>query len=183
MAAEVDVAAGETVTAVALYGLLDELSDSSVHRSLSEISPYWMTVAIADLCSSEGTSTPGRSGQQGTTSGPATGTSSPALKHWASWTAWLRCDLPDDLKAASARMVTTAPTPARGSIRAVLTSHIRPITCGHHVYSRSGCARVLRLRPTSGSQSQITRPSSLSSMSEHAQCPVQLGRGQVLVAT
>jgi len=38
VAAEVDVAAGETVTAVALYGLLDELSDSSVHRSLSEIS-------------------------------------------------------------------------------------------------------------------------------------------------
>src|SRR6186713_1713490 len=30
--------------------------------------PYWMTVAIADLCSSEGTSTPGRGGQQGTTS-------------------------------------------------------------------------------------------------------------------
>lgn len=39
VAAAVEVAAGETVTAVALYGLLDELSDSSKHRSLSEISP------------------------------------------------------------------------------------------------------------------------------------------------
>jgi endonuclease/exonuclease/phosphatase family metal-dependent hydrolase len=39
VAARVEVPSGETVAAVALYGLLDELSDSSVHRSLSEISP------------------------------------------------------------------------------------------------------------------------------------------------
>jgi endonuclease/exonuclease/phosphatase family metal-dependent hydrolase len=39
VAAEVEVTPGDAVTAVALYGLLDELSDSSVHRSLSEISP------------------------------------------------------------------------------------------------------------------------------------------------
>ena len=30
-----------TVTAIALYGLLDEMSDASVHRSLSEISPIF----------------------------------------------------------------------------------------------------------------------------------------------
>ncbi|MDQ3401441.1 MAG: hypothetical protein M3470_10605 [Chloroflexota bacterium] len=29
------------VTAVALYGLLDEFSDASVHRSLSELSPIF----------------------------------------------------------------------------------------------------------------------------------------------
>jgi endonuclease/exonuclease/phosphatase (EEP) superfamily protein YafD len=39
IAATVEVAPATTVTAVALYGLLDELSDSSVHRSLSELSP------------------------------------------------------------------------------------------------------------------------------------------------
>jgi endonuclease/exonuclease/phosphatase family metal-dependent hydrolase len=39
IAAQVEVTPGDTVTAVAMYGLLDELSDSSVHRSLSEISP------------------------------------------------------------------------------------------------------------------------------------------------
>jgi hypothetical protein len=39
IAASVEVGAGVTVTAVSLYGLLDEFSDASVHRSLSEISP------------------------------------------------------------------------------------------------------------------------------------------------
>lgn len=39
IAASVEVAAGMTVTAVSLYGLLDEFSDASVHRSLSEVSP------------------------------------------------------------------------------------------------------------------------------------------------
>jgi endonuclease/exonuclease/phosphatase family metal-dependent hydrolase len=39
IAALVEVTLGDTVTAVALYGLLDEFSDASVHRSLSEISP------------------------------------------------------------------------------------------------------------------------------------------------
>jgi hypothetical protein len=29
------------VTAISLYGLLDELSDASVHRSLSEVSPIF----------------------------------------------------------------------------------------------------------------------------------------------
>lgn len=39
IAASVEVAVGRTVTAVSLYGLLDEFSDASVHRSLSELSP------------------------------------------------------------------------------------------------------------------------------------------------
>lgn len=39
VAASVEVATGMTVTAVSLYGFLDEFSDASVHRSLSEISP------------------------------------------------------------------------------------------------------------------------------------------------
>jgi hypothetical protein len=39
IAASVGISSEHQVTAVALYGLLDELSDSSVHRSLSEISP------------------------------------------------------------------------------------------------------------------------------------------------
>jgi hypothetical protein len=32
---------GERITCVALYGLLDDLSDSSVHRSFSEVSPIF----------------------------------------------------------------------------------------------------------------------------------------------
>jgi hypothetical protein len=40
-AATVDVPGRESVTCVALYGLLDELSDASVHRSLSEVSPVF----------------------------------------------------------------------------------------------------------------------------------------------
>lgn len=39
IAGSVEVAAGMSVTAVSLYGLLDEFSDASVHRSLSELSP------------------------------------------------------------------------------------------------------------------------------------------------
>lgn len=39
VAAHVSPEPGMDVAAVALYGLLDELSDASVHRSLSEISP------------------------------------------------------------------------------------------------------------------------------------------------
>jgi hypothetical protein len=39
IAASVAVPHAPAITAVALYGLLDELSDASVHRSLSEISP------------------------------------------------------------------------------------------------------------------------------------------------
>jgi hypothetical protein len=30
---------GERMTAISLYGLLDERSDASVHRSLSELTP------------------------------------------------------------------------------------------------------------------------------------------------
>ena len=39
IAASVEIAGADRVTAVALYGLMDELSDASVHRSMSEISP------------------------------------------------------------------------------------------------------------------------------------------------
>jgi endonuclease/exonuclease/phosphatase family metal-dependent hydrolase len=39
IAASVEVASGVDVTAVSLYGPLDEFSDASVHRSLSELSP------------------------------------------------------------------------------------------------------------------------------------------------
>lgn len=39
IAATVEMAPASPLTAVALYGLLDELSDASVHRSLSELSP------------------------------------------------------------------------------------------------------------------------------------------------
>ena len=39
IAASVKVAPSVQVTAVSLYGLLDEFSDASVHRSLSELSP------------------------------------------------------------------------------------------------------------------------------------------------
>ena len=39
IAASVEIARGTSVTGVALYGLLDEFADSSVHRSLSELSP------------------------------------------------------------------------------------------------------------------------------------------------
>ena len=38
-AASVELASGYQVTAVALYGLMHEFADASVHRSLSEISP------------------------------------------------------------------------------------------------------------------------------------------------
>jgi len=40
-AAEVTVAKGLTVTFVALYGLMDDLSDASVHRSLSDLDPIF----------------------------------------------------------------------------------------------------------------------------------------------
>jgi endonuclease/exonuclease/phosphatase family metal-dependent hydrolase len=39
IAATVEIEPADSITAVALYGLLDELSDASIHRSLSEISP------------------------------------------------------------------------------------------------------------------------------------------------
>lgn len=39
IAGSVEMPAGITISAVSLYGLMDELSDASVHRSLSEISP------------------------------------------------------------------------------------------------------------------------------------------------
>jgi endonuclease/exonuclease/phosphatase family metal-dependent hydrolase len=39
IAASVEILPSNFVTAVALYGLMDEFSDSSVHRSLSELSP------------------------------------------------------------------------------------------------------------------------------------------------
>jgi len=39
IAASLEIAPAKQVTAVALYGLLDEFSDASVHRSLSELSP------------------------------------------------------------------------------------------------------------------------------------------------
>ena len=38
-AARIETPTGSALTAVALYGLMDELSDASVHRSLSELSP------------------------------------------------------------------------------------------------------------------------------------------------
>jgi hypothetical protein len=38
-AARIETPMGSALTAVALYGLMDELSDASVHRSLSELSP------------------------------------------------------------------------------------------------------------------------------------------------
>jgi hypothetical protein len=41
IAARVALAPGAELTAVALYGLMDEFSDASVHRSLSEISPVF----------------------------------------------------------------------------------------------------------------------------------------------
>ena len=41
IAASVEMAPASPVTAVALYGLLDEFSDASVHRSLSELSPVF----------------------------------------------------------------------------------------------------------------------------------------------
>jgi endonuclease/exonuclease/phosphatase family metal-dependent hydrolase len=41
IAAWVEVTRSENLTAVALYGLLDEFSDASVHRSLSELSPLF----------------------------------------------------------------------------------------------------------------------------------------------
>lgn len=40
-AATVQIPGGEPVTCIALYGLLDDLSDASVHRSLSEVSPIF----------------------------------------------------------------------------------------------------------------------------------------------
>jgi hypothetical protein len=40
-AATVHVPDGEPVSCIALYGLLDDLSDASVHRSLSEVSPVF----------------------------------------------------------------------------------------------------------------------------------------------
>ena len=39
IAASVEIAPARPVTAIAIYGLLDEFSDASVHRSLSEASP------------------------------------------------------------------------------------------------------------------------------------------------
>jgi hypothetical protein len=39
IAGSVDIPGADQVTAVALYGLMDELSDASLHRSLSELSP------------------------------------------------------------------------------------------------------------------------------------------------
>jgi endonuclease/exonuclease/phosphatase family metal-dependent hydrolase len=47
-AARVDTPKGD-VTAIALYGLMDELSDSSVHRSLSELSPALDDARYNDL--------------------------------------------------------------------------------------------------------------------------------------
>jgi hypothetical protein len=41
IAASVEVAPATEVTAISLYGLLDEFSDASVHRSLSEITPVF----------------------------------------------------------------------------------------------------------------------------------------------
>lgn len=52
----------ERVTAVSLYGLLDEKSDAYVHRSLSEMARSSTIAAITSSFSSEGTSTPGRAG-------------------------------------------------------------------------------------------------------------------------
>jgi endonuclease/exonuclease/phosphatase family metal-dependent hydrolase len=40
-AAMVHIPDGQPVTCIALYGLLDDLSDASVHRSLSEVSPVF----------------------------------------------------------------------------------------------------------------------------------------------
>jgi hypothetical protein len=40
-AATVQIPRGEPVTCIALYGLLDDLSDASVHRALSEVSPIF----------------------------------------------------------------------------------------------------------------------------------------------
>jgi hypothetical protein len=40
-AATVQIPGGEPVTCIAIYGLLDDLSDASVHRSLSEVSPIF----------------------------------------------------------------------------------------------------------------------------------------------
>jgi endonuclease/exonuclease/phosphatase family metal-dependent hydrolase len=41
VACEVPISPKESITVVSLYGLLDELSDASVHRALSEISPVF----------------------------------------------------------------------------------------------------------------------------------------------
>lgn len=41
IAATVEMPPASPLTAIALYGLLDELSDASVHRSLSELSPVF----------------------------------------------------------------------------------------------------------------------------------------------
>jgi endonuclease/exonuclease/phosphatase family metal-dependent hydrolase len=40
---------GETLTCISLYGLMDELSDASMHRSLSEVSPAFSDPARNDL--------------------------------------------------------------------------------------------------------------------------------------
>ena len=48
-AARIETPTGSALTAVALYGLMDELSDASVHRSLSELSPVLDDPRYKDL--------------------------------------------------------------------------------------------------------------------------------------
>jgi hypothetical protein len=64
-ATRVSVTDAGDVTAIALYGLMDEKSDASVHRSLSELAAVFDDKRYNRLLLLGGISTPGQAGKRG----------------------------------------------------------------------------------------------------------------------
>ena len=162
IAASVEIAGADQLTAVALYGLMDELSDASVHRSLCDLGPvldatprYRRRVLLGDDLNS----------------GTAWLVNEPFLARGLNLLQRFEALGPVDClarmrgtaRAAPARSATPARTPAQGGIRAGPMSHTRPTISGPRRYWPSARFRVRPSLARTGSPSRITPRSSASS--------------------